>query len=67
MEKTFILSLRRKTKIDPDRILVERESSVATVYSDGNVSLNKQMLSIKEIDEINTIAKNFYLFFNNLG
>ena len=69
MNNSFVLSPKKRTKIDPDRILVCREDGliVATVYVDGNVSFVKQMLNILEIDQISAIVKNFYLFFNNLG
>lgn len=68
MSKSFTLTPRKKTTIDPDRILVKNELNIliATVYSDGNIAFTKNVLTLQQNDEVQAISRNFYLFYNNL-
>ncbi len=68
MSKTFILTPRRKTNIDPDRILVKNELKIlmATIYCDQQIAFTKNVFTVQQIDEIQAISRNFYLFYNNL-
>ena len=56
------------TKIDPDRILVKNELNIliATVYCDQQIAFTKNVLTVQQNDDIQVIAKNFYLFYSNL-
>lgn len=68
MNQSFTLSPKQKTSIDPDRILVKNELNIliATIYADQQIAFTKNMLTVQQIDEIQAILKNFYLFYSNL-
>lgn len=66
--KTVKLAKGKATICHSMGVLDHNENELATIYFDGDITFScKSKISCLEMDQIEAVRKNFYLFFNNIN